>query len=293
MSQFTLKDMTRGEFISSASFAYSPASIAEAAVSALLMEVHATPKPGLVDEANNGAHTDMDLALFERSAHALHDSFLHCAEAGAVSPQNIPALASKLRSAGLEAERRMYEATEGINTHKGAVFSIGILCGAAAMGFGSLDELQENCRQIAAALLETDTASGTHGLKARETCGTGGIRKEALSGFDTAFSIGLTALDEALEAGRSEKAAMVYALLAIMASTEDSKLVHRGGAEGMDFAQKEARRLTAEGPANLDLNEVRRLDGEFITRNLSPGGSADLLAFSAMLYMIKRGNHND
>jgi triphosphoribosyl-dephospho-CoA synthetase len=78
-----------------------------------------------------------------------------------------------------------------------------------------------------------------------------------------------------------------------MASTEDSNLVHRGGAEGMDFAQKEARRLTAEGPANLDLEEVCRLDGEFITRNLSPGGSADLLAFSAMLYMIKRGNHND
>ena len=161
------------------------------------------------------------------------------------------------------------------------------------MGFESMQEVQGNCRRIASALLETDTASGTHGLAARRTCGTGGIRKEALSGFDTAFSMGLPSMEEAMTAGCSENAAMVYALLRIMASTEDSNLVHRGGPEGMDFAQKEAKRLTAGGPAALDLAEVRRLDGEFIKRNLSPGGSADLLAFSAMLYRIKKGNHND
>ena len=179
-----------------------------------------------------------------------------------------------------------------------AIFSMGILCGAVAMDAdsakpdrmkpGSMNQLQVHCRQIAAALLAKDTASGTHGLAARETAGTGGIRKEACSGFDTAFSIGLPALEEARKAGRTENDSMVYALLSIMASTEDSNLVHRGGAEGMDFAQKEARRLTAGGPEHLDLGEVRRLDGEFIKRNLSPGGSADLLALSAMLYFLRK-----
>ena len=294
MGHFTLNDMTRGEMLSSASFAYSPASfLADAAKSALLTEVWSTPKPGLVDRDNNGSHTDMSLSMFEKSASALHDSFLQCAKSGAESADDTQVLASHLRTIGIAAEERMYEATGGINTHKGAIFSIGILCCAAAMGFESFADLQENCRMIAETLLQKDTASGTHGLKARESCGTGGIRKEALSGFDSAFSIGLPALEKALDADRSENDSLVYALLSIMAATEDSNLVHRGGMEGMDFAQKEAQKLTAEGPKALDMEKVRMLDGEFIKRNLSPGGSADLLAFSAMLYMIKRGNHND
>ena len=300
-------DTTRGEIFSPASFAYSPAlrktpaasissvcsNIAELAVSALLAEVWTTPKPGLVDRAGSGAHTDMDLAMFERSALALEDSFLQCAETGECLKNDLPILAAKLRAIGLQAESRMYEATGGVNTHKGAIFSMGILCAAAAMEFESLCELQEHCRQLAAALLETDTASGTHGLAARETAGTGGIRAEAGSGFDTAFSIGLPALEEALSAGCRENHACIYALLRIIATTEDSNLVHRGGACGMDFAQKEAVRLTEHGPAALDLEEVRALDGEFIKRNLSPGGSADLLAFSIMLYRLKKGDHND
>ena len=299
--------MTRGENFSPASFAYSPAlrktpaarvssvcsNIAELAVSALLAEVWTTPKPGLVDRNNNGAHTDMDLTMFERSALALETSFLQCAEAGECLKHDLPILAAKLRTIGLQAESRMYEATGGVNTHKGAIFSMGILCAAAAMEFKSLCELQEHCRQLAAALLETDTASGTHGLAARETAGTGGIRAEAGSGFDTAFSIGLPTLEEALAVGYSENHACIYALLRIIASTEDSNLVHRGGACGMDFAQKEAVRLTEHGPAALDLEEVHALNGEFIKRNLSPGGSADLLAFSIMLYRLKKGDHND
>ena len=307
MNEKNGNDTTRGEIFSPASFAYSPAlrktpaasvssissNIAELAVSALLAEVWTTPKPGLVDRNNNGAHTDMDLTMFERSALALETSFLQCAEAGECLKHDLPILAAKLRTIGLQAESRMYEATGGVNTHKGAIFSMGILCAAAAMGFESLCELQEHCRQLAAALLETDTASGTQGLAARETAGTGGIRAEAGSGFDTAFSIGLPALEEALAVGCRENHACIYALLRIIASTEDSNLVHRGGACGMDFAQKEAVRLTEHGPAALDLEEVLTLDGEFIKRNLSPGGSADLLAFSIMLYRLKKGDHND
>ncbi len=326
-------DMARGEIFSPASFAYSPSpgiisvhgthtgagtpsgackispseAIADAAVSSLLGEVWTTPKPGLVDRNNNGSHRDMNLAMFEASAASLHGSFCRCAEAGIRLKDDLPALAAELRIIGLQAEQQMYAVTGGVNTHKGAIFSMGVLCAASAMELpqedvrdpstgliafsdgARLTKLQTNCSAIASALLEKDTASGTHGLAVRETTGTGGIRKEALSGFETAFSLGLTALEEALAAGCSEKASMVYALLRIMAATEDSNLVHRGGAEGMNFAKKEAVRLTESGPAQLDLDAVYALDEEFIKRNLSPGGSADLLAFSGMLYRLKKG----
>ena len=291
------KSMTRGENFSPASFAYSPAgAIADQAVCSLLAEVRTTPKPGLVDCSNNGAHTDMNLAMFEASAYALESSFAQCAQAGAELVLDIPALAARLRTVGLEAERRMYEATGGINTHKGAIFSMGILCAAAAMlpqGEFCMTRLQQNCCEVAAALLEEDRASETHGLAARRNCGTGGIRKEALSGFDTAFAVGLPAIEEALEEGCGEKKSCVYALMRIMETTEDSNLVHRGGAEGAAFAGTEAAKLTAHGPAAMDMDAVRRLDEEFIKRNLSPGGSADLLAFSVMLYRLKKGNHYD
>ena len=173
---------------------------------------------------------------------------------------------------------------------------MGILCATAAMLPHEeirMADLQEKCRGIAEALFADDRASETNGIKARETCGTGGIRKEALSGFDTAFSSGLPAVEEALEAGCDEEKACVYALLRIMEATEDSNLAHRGGAEGVAFARTEASRLTACGPAAMDMDAVRNLDEEFIKRNLSPGGSADLLAFSIMLYRIKKGNHYD
>ncbi|MBQ6899990.1 MAG: triphosphoribosyl-dephospho-CoA synthase [Firmicutes bacterium] len=293
--------MTRGENFSPASFAYSQpgvicAAIGEQASASLLGEVWATPKPGLVDRNNNGAHTDMNLAMFEASAAALEKSFIRCAQAGAELVHDNAALAAELRKTGLEAEKRMYEVTGGVNTHKGAIFSMGILCAAAAMmpqKEVSMTCLQQNCREIAAALLEEDKASETHGLKAREACGTGGIRKEALSGFETAFCTGLPAIEEALESGCGEKKACVYALMRIMETTEDSNLVHRGGISGAEYARAEARRLTKDGPASMDMDAVRILDEEFIRRNLSPGGSADLLAFSVMLYRIKKGNHYD
>lgn len=293
--------MTRGEKFSPASFAYSqPGEICEAigeqAAASLLAEVWTTPKPGLVDRNNNGAHTDMNLAMFEASAAALEESFVRCAQAGAESLQDMSDLAVKLRTIGLDAEDRMYEVTGGVNTHKGAVFSMGILCAAAAMlpqGEICMTRLQENCRKLAAVLLKEEKASETHGIKAREACGTGGIRKEALSGFDTAFSTGLTAIEEAMGAGCSEEKACVYALMRIMEATEDSNLVHRGGASGAEYARRKAQRLTKDGPASMDMDAVRSLDEEFIRRNLSPGGSADLLAFSVMLYRIKKGNHYD
>lgn len=267
------------------SAALSPDEIGRLAVSALLGEVWASPKPGLVDRENTGAHKDMTYQNFVDSARALQHCFTQCAQAGQQHSDDLKQLAARLRSIGLTGETAMYQATDGVNTHKGAIFSMGILCAAAAAV--PYDQLQSAASGIAAALLLDDSEYLTHGKKVFLETGTGGIRTEALGGFDTAFSVGLPSLITALEAGRNTNDAMVYTLLRIIAATEDSNLVHRGGMEGMDFAKREARKLTENGPAAMNLTAVRETDRKFIEKNLSPGGSADLLALTLFLSFLK------
>ena len=281
------------------SAALSPDEIGRLASAVLLGEVWASPKPGLVDRENNGAHHDMTYQNFVDSASALTDCFTQCARAGAAyaaagrrRSENVSTLAAQLRTIGLTGETAMYRATGGVNTHKGAVFSMGILCAAAASlhqteDAETLKSLQTAAAAIAAALLASEPDLSTHGRKVMAETGARGIRGEALTGFDTAFSVGLSALITALEAGRNLNDAMVYTLLRIIAATEDSNLVHRGGVEGMDFAKKEALRLTETGPAAMNLAAVRETDRKFIEKNLSPGGSADLLALTLFLCFLK------
>ncbi|MCI6012206.1 MAG: triphosphoribosyl-dephospho-CoA synthase [Firmicutes bacterium] len=265
-------------------------------MTALLGEVWASPKPGLVDRENTGAHQDMTYQNFVDSARALQTCFTKCARVGAAFSAahasgslqhsvNLHLLTEQLRSIGLAGEHAMYQATGGVNTHKGAIFSMGVLCTAAA-GF-PWRRIQSAASSIAAALLAGETKEPTNGKKVLRETGTGGIRAEACSGFDTAFSIGLPSLKEALEAGLCENDALVYTLLRIIAAAEDSNLVHRGGTEGMDFARREALLLTEGGPATMNLDAVREADRKFIEKNLSPGGSADLLALTLFLAFLK------
>ena len=244
---------------------------------ALLGEVWASPKPGLVDRENTGAHKDMTYQNFVDSAHALQHCFTRCAQAGAAfsaanslddlpHSDDLPQLAAKLRSIGLAGEAAMYQATGGVNTHKGAIFSLGILCAAAAFvslqqmeHAGQMKQLQSVAASIAASLLAEDAAEHTNGKRVLQQTGTGGIRAEALGGFDTAFSVGLSSLMEALQSDICENDAMVYTLLRIIEATEDSNLVHRGGVEGMDFAKREVRKLTEGGPAAMTLAEIREI----------------------------------
>ena len=276
------------------SAALSPDEIGRLAVSALLGEVWASPKPGLVDRENTGAHKDMTYQNFVDSARALQHCFTQCAQAGQHHSDDLPLLAARLRSIGLAGEAAMYQATGGVNTHKGSIFSMGILCAAAAAvplhqmeHAETLKSLQSTAASIAAELLADDSAEQTNGKRVLQQTGTGGIRAEAGSGFDTAFSVGLPSLITALEAGRNTNDAMVYTLLRIIHATEDSNLVHRGGVEGMDFAKREARKLTEGGPAAMNLTAVRETDRKFIEKNLSPGGSADLLALTLFLSFLK------
>ena len=244
--------------------AFAAETLGEMAENALLAEVHFTPKPGLVDEANNGAHRDMDVPLFERSAHALRPCFEEFVRLGiqGASP-------AALQQAGVRAEQAMFAATGGVNTHKGAIYSGALLLHAAGRLLSGEEEgdLCELAAQTAAAI---PAPTGTHGAAVRACCG--GIRTEAVSGYPTAQAV----LRQLRQSGPLD------ALLLSMSRVDDSTLWHRGGAEGAQLVRSRAADILA-APASEREARTRRLDAELIERNLSPGGSADLLAMAFFL----------
>lgn len=278
--------------------------IGEKAYTALRREAWTTPKPGLVDRENSGAHRDMDYPLFLISCASLTEYFARCAAIGASHPRDGSqagarrdiAYLEELRNAGLQGERSMFSATGDVNTHKGAVFSLGTLC--ASLGqlaeeqrlFPNridLQKLQKRCGETASALLAVAGPDDTHGAAVYKR-GVGGIRKEAASGFSAAFTLGLPSLREAKAEGYDINQSMVKTLLLLMLHTQDSNVVYRGGLDGLIYVQKEAGRILRSQDLRTEqgMDEVRRFDKACIRRNLSPGGSADLLAFSVMLHLI-------
>ena len=187
--------------------------IASLAVQSLIDEVNTTPKPGLVDRRNNGSHLDMTLQHFYRSANALSSYFSKCVQIGQETAQLSPKETfPPLRAAGLEAEKAMYQATGGINTHKGIIYSMGILCGSigrlwsAAAPFASIDAILSECAKISAESAIADLASA-NGTTAGEKCyrnyGIGGIRKEVADGMPSVREISLPCYRKMLSAGMS------------------------------------------------------------------------------------------
>lgn len=244
--------------------AFAAETLAEMAENALLAEVHFTPKPGLVDEANNGAHRDMDVPLFERSAHALRPCFEEFVRLGiqGASP-------AALQQAGVRAEQAMFAATGGVNTHKGAIYSGALLLHAAGRLLSGEEE-RSLCGLAAQTAAAIPAPTGTHGAAVRAQCG--GIRTEAVSGYPTAQAV----LRQLRQSGPLD------ALLLSMSRLDDSTLWHRGGSEGAQLVRSRAADILA-APASEREARTRRLDAELIERNLSPGGSADLLAMAFFL----------
>jgi holo-ACP synthase/triphosphoribosyl-dephospho-CoA synthase len=293
--------------------------VSAAALGALLGEAAITPKPGLVDRANKGAHRDMDFFTFIDSTAALLPWFRDCAEAGFASapapkdPQNsgeppkpsTPVdLFNSLRRKGKIAEQKMREASGGANTHRGLIFSLGLLSAA----FGSLyrrdegpgpEALLDLCRRMTAGLHEDFTqarknaASGrkgpapSHGEALYLRHGISGVRGEVSRGFPAVRDLAYPALLSLLDQGHSLNDAGVFVLLRLLAHTEDTNIIHRAGPEELKRIQEDLSRFFA---ANPSVEEARKkaeeLDREFIKKNISPGGSADLLAITLFLYRL-------
>lgn len=270
--------------------------VAALAVKSLLYEVCVTPKPGLVDRANAGAHRDMDIFTFVDSATALTPYFKACALKGARSGNLSPAqLFASLRYIGQCAETDMFGATGGVNTHKGAIYSMGLLCAAAgrlsASGSPTPEQLCLLCAEMAGQQTANDlqkiecAGAQTAGERIYVQYGIAGIRGEVAAGFPTVRDISLPVFRAMLAEGRSLNDAGAVALIYLMAQATDTNVISRAGVERQK-ALKESLCALLEKTPRPGLGVLKALDADFIAENISPGGCADLLAITLMLHFL-------
>ena len=280
--------------------------IGNCAWNALIEEVNTTPKPGLVDLYSNGAHTDMDAAAFRRSADALRPFFVKMAREGLSFDGSAQELFMGLRGVGMDAEQAMYEATHGVNTHKGAIFTFGIFCAAAGRcvkeqraitALGLLEMEQEMTVRVLTAELEKLRGSirtpgiETHGERNLHRYGTAGCRGEAIEGYPGVFGIALPVLRAGLADGRDWNRVKLQALLTLMAHTEDSNILSRHNPAVLRAVQEEMREFLRCGGAYREdaVRLLEEMDADYSRRGISAGGCADLLAAAVFILELTEG----
>jgi triphosphoribosyl-dephospho-CoA synthase len=256
---------------------------------ALRHEVLAWPKPGLVTPVDSGSHRDMHVGTFLSSITALAGTFASFARAGAKAADF-----QALQSIGLAAEKRMCSSTGGINTHRGAIFNLGLLAAAAARRDADPASAGLNCGAVVRRvwgeqILDSRRNSPpSHGNRVFQQYAAGGARAEGGSGFPTVYRSGVPPLRRLLGAGYSSERALIGTLLALIEDVADTNLLWRGGEAGLAYAQGAARAFNADGGVEHPSWRERlvAMHGEFVTRNLSPGGSADLVAAAWVAYHL-------
>lgn len=263
--------------------ALAPHLIARIAADALLEELSTYPKPGLVSFVDNGSHPGMDAPCFLASIKAISPYFAAIAEAAGNG-----AMLSDLQRIGLAAEAAMFAATSNRNTHKGAIFCVGLLAAAAGVQHEtpgrSLGEVvvERWGGEIAQASSLPETSAG---IAICRRYGIGGVRREAADGFPSIYQRGLPAL----RLSPDREASRVQAFFALLDGAEDTTLLKRGGLDGREFAQAKVRAfLDAGGIGNSAWKETaEEIHREFVVRNLTAGGVADLLAASLFVEKIE------
>jgi triphosphoribosyl-dephospho-CoA synthase len=267
--------------------------MAALAQQSLIAEAELTPKPGLVDRRGSGAHRDLSLAVMRRSALAIEPYFRGMAllcERGRPSQK----VREQLAAMGRDAERAMLMTTGGSNSHKGAIWILGLLLSAAAMG----DEGDRTASGIAATARAiasfADRAAPrlvSHGDLVARRYGVSGARGEALQGFTHVIDVGLPSLRRRRAQGATEAAARLDTLLSIMSSLEDTCLLYRGGIVALTTAREGAVAVERAGGVETESGRraLRLLDHRLLDLRVSPGGSADLLAATLFLDAVERG----
>ncbi|ODJ89921.1 triphosphoribosyl-dephospho-CoA synthase MdcB [Pseudomonas viridiflava] len=256
--------------------------LADLAVDALMDEANLSPKPALVDRRGNGAHTDLHLGLMHASALSLWPTFKLMAEAAAQFRTVGQPLREELGRLGREGEAAMLHTTGGVNTHRGAIWALGLLVTAAALDVNDCTSAAI-CRRAARLALIEDrhvVASNSHGSIVAQRYGAMGAREQAQQGFPAVMNVALPQLQRSRAAGSGEQNARLDALLAIMTTLADTCVLYRAGPEGLQAMQLGAQRvLEAGGSASLaGRRELHELDQQLLALNASPGGAADLLA---------------
>lgn len=261
--------------------------LADLAVDALIDEADLSPKPALVDRRGNGAHTDLHLGLMHASALALWPAFKEMAEVALELGEVGVPLREAIGRIGREGEQAMLVTTNGVNTHRGAIWALGLLVTAAA--------LQPKSIALCAARLALldDRYAPTplsHGAQVAQRYGARGAREEAQLGFPSVLQRGLPQLHKSRANGHGEQNARLDALLAIMTELADTCVLYRAGETGLHAMQAGAQAvLDAGGSASLcGRRRLHELDQQLIALNASPGGAADLLAATLLLDRIER-----
>ena len=263
--------------------------LADWAVDALIDEADLSPKPALVDRRGNGAHTDLHLGLMHASALSLWSAFKEMAEAAIECGEIGLPLREAVGRIGREGEQAMLATTGGVNTHRGAIWALGLLVTAAALEpVGSI-----TLRAARLALLEDRYASRplSHGAQVAQRYGARGAREEAQLGFPSVVQRALPQLKHSRAAGHGEQNARLDALLAIMTRLADTCVLYRAGEQGLHTMQLGAQAvLDAGGSASLaGRRRLHELDEQLIALNASPGGAADLLAACLFIDRIESG----
>ena len=250
----------------------------------------AWPKPGLVSPVDSGSHRDMHMGTFFASMDALQGSFAELARAGETGSSF-----SVLQAIGLEAERKMLMATGGVNTHRGAIFNLGLLAAAAARRKADETLAGLACGDVVARIWGSEILAGrkespaSHGNHVFRRFAAGGARLEAAAGFPTVYSIGLPVLRRLLRAGHDRETALIGTLMTLMEHLPDTNVLWRDGEEGLDFVRGSAADFNRSGGVNTLGWRARLLvlHRAFIARNLSPGGSADLVAATWVVHQFE------
>lgn len=288
----------KGEYIEQQAMSFAEMfldKISRIAIKALLYEVAVTPKPGLVDRANNGAHKDMDFFSFIDSSLSLLPYFRTCVRLGLkYAEMDDEDLISVLRPEGVLAEKQMLAVTGGVNTHKGAIFSLGLICAAIgrieACG-GQLDE-ESVCSEVEKLAkhylkdyeLNPSNKELTGGEIAYTKYKFTGARGEAASGFYNVRTVALPELRRQLERGRNLNDAGVFALLHLISVTKDTNVIKRCDRQTLENIQNRVKKMLEQNTTHM--RDVETMDKLFIEKNISPGGCADLLAITYFFHFL-------
>lgn len=268
---------------------------------ALMAEVGATPKPGLVDRHDNGAHLDMNYSTFEASTEAIVPYLTRMFEAGyAWSSKDFDALFASIRPIGVEAEHAMFDATDGVNTHKGMIFSMGTVAAAAGLfvkrhgqfdaekilmlsGYLCYDAMRRDFQKI------DRKNPKTNGELLYLRYSTKGIRGEAQKGFPSIRTISLPKIRSCFASGQTENEAYLNTLLTLMANVDDTNVLSRSNTVVQGYVKSAAAQVLKIGGASTSegMEALKKLNQKFIHMNVSPGGCADLLAVTILMYRLE------
>ncbi len=280
---------------------YIAESIGMKAYYALLEEVYTTPKPGLVDLYSCGAHTDMDVQTFERSAEALKPWFIRMAAQGYLLTCTREELFTAIRKTGIMAEKAMFQATDGVNTHKGMIFTLGIFCAAAGRCMKDYGEINLRTlirveQEMTSRVLKNELSAlsfhtgkcSTHGEENLREYGTAGIRGEALAGYPSVTEIALPVLADGIYKKKEWNKIKLQILFALMSRVQDSNILSRKNPQVLYEVQIQALNFLNEGGAYGEhaMEKLLLMDAEYTRAGISAGGCADLLAACIFLASI-------